>query len=86
MKIKEIAYHRNGVGGNGFHVVTFKERGYPKMVAVVFEERGNVAAFDRELLSQGVIKFGVNSWRGADEFEKELRAAIETWTESRRTA
>jgi hypothetical protein len=84
MKIREIAYHRNGVAGNGFHVVTFKggrrisqgvNRNFPEMVAIVFEEPGNVAVFDRELLGEGIIAFAENSWRG-DYYEKELRAVI----------
>jgi hypothetical protein len=79
IKVEKIDYHRNGVGGNGFNVVTFTykyERLTINMVAVVFEEKGNVAVFDRDLLGKGVIEFGQNSWRG-DNFEAALRKAIE---------
>lgn len=74
-KVK-IAYHRNGVGGNGFHVLTFHDSELKKdMVGIVFDEPGSVAVFDRKLLGEGVIEFGVNSWRG-DSFEPALRAVI----------
>jgi hypothetical protein len=50
IKIKKIAYHRNGICGNGFYVVLFrrKERGdrLRNMVATVFEEQSNVAVLD----------------------------------------
>ncbi|KKN15328.1 hypothetical protein LCGC14_0987270 [marine sediment metagenome] len=80
-KIEEIEYHRNGVSGEGFHVVTFQQ--HPertKMVGIVFLGRDRVAVFDRELLGRGVIQIGLpddggNSWHG-DQFEPELRAAI----------
>ena len=90
MKIQEVAYHRNGVSGEGFHVVTFKSdrrisqgatRKFPDMVAVVYEERGKVAVFDRDLLAAGVIAFGENSWR-AEAFEPELRAAIKEYEDN----
>lgn len=87
-KIEEVVYHRNGICGTPFHVVTFRQfedpkltpDEQPKMVAIVFEGRGQVAVFNRELLGRGVIEFGLmedggNSWRG-DQFESELRAAI----------
>lgn len=87
-KIEQVAYHRNGISGQSFHVVTFRQfedsvltpDEQPKMVAIVFEGRGHVAVFNRELLGRGVIDFGLvedggNSWRG-DQFEDELRAAI----------
>lgn len=77
----EIAYHRNGVSGNDFCVLTFdtiSDGERYKMVATVFKGKGNVAVFDREKLGAGVIGFGLNSWRG-DEFEKELRKIIGEW-------
>lgn len=85
LKIEEIASHRNGVSGNGFYIVTFHEarkHHAPRMVAVVFLEQGNCAVFDRELLGQGVIAFGRNSWRG-DNYERELREAIAKYEEAR---
>jgi hypothetical protein len=82
-KVKEIAYHRNGIGGEGFHVVTFHcNENHSDMVGVVFEGPGRVAVFDRDLLGKGVIEFAVNSWRG-DEFEPSLREVIEKWEDAR---
>ncbi len=88
--LEDIQYHRNGVGGEGFHVVTFQTREstaeqYLPFVGIVFgldEEdsgetwNGRVAIFDRDLLGAGNITFGVNSWRG-DRFESWLRQQIE---------
>ena len=76
----ERAYHRNGQI-EGFCVITFdcmlQGSLYP-MVAVVFREPGKVAVFDRQKLGDGVIEFGLNSWKGSD-FEKDLRAVIGEW-------
>jgi hypothetical protein len=80
-KLIEIAYHRNGVAGNGFHVVLFawKDPGQAevrRMVATVFEEQGDVAVLDTAETMAGNIKFACgNSWRG-DHFEAWLRAQI----------
>jgi len=91
VNVHEIAYHRNGVSGEPFYVVTFTappvvgempgSRG--EMVAVVFdmdaddmpESTRRTAVFDRELLGAGVIAFAENSWRG-DHYDHELRQAI----------
>jgi len=85
IKVDEVAYHRNGMCGAPFHVVTFRyrvggERKDRHLVAFVFEAAAHVAVMDRELLGAGAIAFGgtddgCNSWRG-DTFEKPLRAAI----------
>ena len=70
IKIVEIAYHRNGICGNGFHVVNFlaKFKGngnsQSNMVAILFEESGSCAVLDVDLLAKGDAKFGSNSWRG----------------------
>jgi hypothetical protein len=74
--IQQIEHHRNGVAGEPFDVVKFKE-GRRKMLGVVFDDERYVAVFDRDLLAQDVITFGVNSWRG-DDYESELRKAIES--------
>lgn len=84
-KVNEIAYHRNGVNGNGFYAAKFTQRNgrqFQHMIAIVFEEKGNCAVFDQSLLGLGNIKFSENSWRG-DEYEPELREAIESWEEKR---
>lgn len=89
LQIQQIAYHRNGVGGNGFHAVLFRcdpkgeyaEQAGPLFVASVFSERGSVSVlrvgdlFDAET----GITFGENSWRG-DHFETSLREAIREYT------
>lgn len=88
MTIQEIAYHRNGIGGAPFNVVTFTDDrdsdvAGRQMVAVVFPEyEVATAVFDRELLGQGVIAFMKNSYRG-DHFDAELREAIDTWEKVR---
>ena len=74
IRIEEIAYHRNGVGGAPFHVIRFRD-GKRKMLGIVFEEPNTVAVFDRALLAGDVIAFGHNSWRG-DDYESHLRKAI----------
>jgi hypothetical protein len=83
MEIQEIAYHRNGVGGEGFHVVRFKDKeakqafegATEQMVAIVFEGSGQVAVLNVDLLKRGVIAFTENSWRG-DKYEPYLRSVI----------
>jgi hypothetical protein len=81
VNIEAIAYHRNGICGEGFHVVTFRyaEEGEGEsrpMVAVLFPQPGQCAVLDREQTRQGNIAFAMgNSWRG-DNFEPLLRAAI----------
>jgi hypothetical protein len=77
IRIEEIAYHRNGTNGTGFHVVKFTDRkaGKPgKLLGVVFDKPNRVAVFDRKLLTQDVIASGLNSWRG-DNYEDDLRKA-----------
>jgi hypothetical protein len=74
IKVTEITYHRNGVHGNGFYVVSFISEG-DNMIGVVFDEPGNVAVFNAALLREGVIGFYYNSWRG-DWYEQALREAI----------
>ncbi len=66
LKLQEVAYHRNGVHGAGFYVVRFHERGNGNMLGIVFEEEGNIAVLNTDLLADGNIKFGENSWRYED--------------------
>ena len=79
----QVAYHRNGVAGIGFHVVLFtwkdtdaqptKNR---QMIASVFHEAGAVVVLDVQETAEGNITFANgNSWRG-DHFEAALRQAI----------
>ena len=77
IKVKKVAYHCNGISGEPFHVVVFKDRRFTGL-AVVFDDPKHVAVFDLELLGKEVIEFGANSYR-ADLYEPELRDAIEAW-------
>ena len=82
LTIKEIAYHRNGIGGDGFYVVLFNWREGRKtrhMFATLFDEHGQCAVLDTDETAQGNVAFANgNSWRG-DDFEDDLRDAITAW-------
>lgn len=68
-----VNYHRNGVSGNGFHLVHFRDNSGKqgrKMFAVVFPEQGNVA-----VMSEQNTGHRGDEYRG-DYFEPELRQAI----------
>lgn len=87
--VEEIAYHRNGVSGNGFYVVKFAEPAEERqMLAVIFaadeglDFTGDCAVFDRKLLGRDIITFGENSWRG-DHYETALRHVIAEWETQR---
>lgn len=74
--VKEIASHRNGVHGAPFNIVTFRDNKEKRnMVAIVFDSDFHIAVFDTDLLGQGNITFGENSWRG-DTYEYDIRKAI----------
>ena len=74
IKVEEVYSHRNGITGARFFVVTFTFENTP-MVGIVFDTPGHVAVFRRDLLGEGIIAFGLNSYRG-DVFEPALRAHI----------
>ena len=84
MKIKELHYHRNGVGGLGFYVGIVEEQ-KRDMLVIRFpnadEKAGAVlcAAFDLSLLDSRDIRFGSNSFRG-DHFADVMDKAIEERT------
>src|SRR5574343_542913 len=79
MRVKDVAWHRNGISGEPFAVVLFTHEGnrIPEdlMVGIVFQSEGHVAVFNVARLAQGDIKFASNSYRG-DRFERELREAV----------
>lgn len=77
LKIQQIAYHRNGSMGLGFHAVLFTVKGKPreKFLASVFEEPNAVSIIRLDLIEQHGVTFGENSWR-CEHYEDELRAAI----------
>jgi len=93
--VYEVAYHRNGVGGMGFHVVAFAANPdgdeTNEYVGIVFAREGKngeaqsdecpTAVFDRKLLGDGIIAFGYNSHRG-DYFENALLKAIDKHTDA----
>jgi hypothetical protein len=73
IKIQKVTSHRNGVSGEGFHLVAFtftsaaQEGGETtSLLATVFEADKHVAVIDPTDLD--------SKWRG-DQFEAELRAA-----------
>lgn len=85
IKIIEVAYHRNGVSGEGFHAVLFKQ-GEGLLIAAVFEQLGHVAVFEIGELAMQNIAFAMgNSWRG-DHYEADLRAAISLYEDKRAAA
>lgn len=87
MLLESLDYHRNGVSGAGFWAVLFKSREVYKgmrdpdrwrnMVGVLFDSDEVThpkacAILDRDDLAKGIVKFGVNSWRG-DRYVEGLR-------------
>ena len=87
VEVLEIAYHRNGVGGYPFHVVSFRDKEMDRVfLATIFfehDDEGNaklglnprVAIIDPKLAVKGIIGFGENSWRG-DTYAYALAEAI----------
>ncbi len=90
-RIIEVAYHRNGVSGRGFNVVTFYGSAATGMagkrfLATLTDTPGECYVVCTDLLPTCGVAFGEgNSWRG-DEFEPELRRAVEEWDEKRFSA
>ena len=72
-------HHRNGVCGAPFHVVLFDDTGdeNTRKVGILFEEPFHCAVLDVAKLAQGLIAFGVNSYRG-DVFEAALRNTLKS--------
>jgi hypothetical protein len=77
LKIINIARHRNGVCGEPFDIVLFKDRGAEgsRKVGIVFAAPYHCAVLDVAKLAAGDIAFGSNSFRG-DNYEPHLRDAI----------
>lgn len=73
MEVVKKASHRNGVAGEPFRVAIVDDTEVgDKMLVVMFPTSGHTAVFSLDLLSQGIIEFGENSWRG-DRYEGKLR-------------
>jgi hypothetical protein len=89
-KLEQIAYHRNGITGCGFFVVTFTDRTdrpHQPMIAVVFntdyaDDGCLTAVLNREKTSAGAIASFGNAYRG-DYYDGWLREQIKTYEESR---
>ena len=78
--VTEIAYHRNGMSGIGFHAIRFvgcpsETSGLARFLAIVTEDEGGCFVICEDLLAEHGVRFGFNSWRG-DNYEEELREAI----------
>ena len=72
--VRDVSYHRNGVSGNGFHLIRFTYK-RNEMIATVFDGEGNVAVLGMAKLSDLADDQADNKWRG-DWFEATLRQAI----------
>lgn len=67
-------HHRNGVSGRPFtvHLIDDHDSGDTKVVIMFDGDEDCVAVLSVDLLAQGDIAFGSNSWRG-DVYAHELR-------------
>ena len=75
-RVLQVEYHRNGVGGEGFHAVLFDDCEGHRLLALVFPAPGHVAVIEPQRAAAGILGLGDNTWRG-DYFEPELRRAID---------
>lgn len=64
IQVQAARYHRNGVAGEGFHHIAFRE-GRSALTAILFDEPGHLAVMDAE----------GDSWR-CEDFEDDLRAFL----------
>ena len=88
IKVKSVEFHRNGVAGESFYAIRFRDKEtLQDMFAVVFGFPGCVAVFDFNKLSDGDIGHGQgnhsNTWRG-EYYETALRVAASEFEESAR--
>lgn len=76
LEIIDASFHRNGIAGQGFYAILFKDRD-KTMIASLFDDPGYCAVYEVSQLQEGNIKFAKgNSWRG-DHYEGKLRALLE---------
>jgi hypothetical protein len=77
IRVLNIDYHRNGIGGAPFHAVVFRDDGKEAgvKVGVVFDQPAHVAVLDIARLADCDVQFGSNSWRG-DRYEAALRRVV----------
>lgn len=81
LNIIKASYHRNGISGEGFYAVIFKDDDFPNLtfIASVFDESGYCSVYAIEELEKHNIEFAKgNSWRG-DDFQFKLRPLIEQY-------
>lgn len=84
LTVKQVAWHRNGICGEGFYAVLFTDAEEGPMVAALFDEPGYCAVFHIPRLANGNVAFGDNSWRG-DRYASELRPLVEEWMKANGT-
>lgn len=82
-KLKSIAHHRNGVMGESFYVCLFTEN-KKNLMGVLFptDNLMTVSVFDVDLLHNGVISFGDNSFRG-DEYYHDIKRWVHSFENQR---
>jgi hypothetical protein len=70
LSVHNVAYHRNGIGGEGFYIVLFQDTEHNpdgRMVAIHFPHDQDIytAILDIDQLAAGNIAFAEgNSWHG----------------------
>jgi len=79
-RVKEVhqaAFHRNGISGEPFWAILFKDDEDREMVGIVFDEPHHCAILELKGLNDPKVgvTFGKNSWRG-DSYEPALRQLI----------
>ena len=82
IRVDEVAFHRNGISGEGFHAVLFREREgrhWRKFLATVFKEPGAVSVICVDLLPEHGVSSANNAWCG-DHYEPHLRRAVADYT------
>lgn len=88
IKVDEVSFHRNGVSGEGFHAVLFRERDgrhWRKFLATVFADRGVLSVICLDMLPEHGVNSVFNAWRG-DYYEGDLRQHIARWEAARTSA
>jgi hypothetical protein len=96
MRLKSIAYHRNGCQGDGFYVMTFKTKigkSEHHMMATVFVNEddngeytindGKMAVIDLDMAAKDNLTFGENSWRFED-FDVRVLDWVRCYSETQR--
>lgn len=74
--VTDVQWHRNGVSGVGFYVGFVDDPENGKMVVVRFPGRDiRTAVLNVQMLAEGSVKFGHNSWRG-DHYDSAMLEAI----------